>query len=85
MDRLKKKGTRHGLTCPFHSGDGVYMATAGFHPATVPDPTCSIPTERIQLFITSLLYCGSALRERGQAKQFQEKSTGPAPLLRIGH
>ena len=61
------------------------MATADFRPATVPGLACSIPTERIQLLSTSLLYRGFSLRERARAKQFPKKSTGPAPLLRIGH
>ena len=53
------------------------MATAGFRPATVPDLTCSIPTERIQLLSTSLLYCASALRERAGQNNFQRRAQDP--------
>ena len=48
------------------------MATAGFSPATVPDPICSIPTERIQLLSTSLLYCGLFVSERQRVKLFAD-------------
>ena len=59
------------------------MATAGFCPATVPVLACSIPTERIQLLSTSLLYCGSALRERARAYIFQTFSLAFCRLLPV--
>ena len=59
------------------------MATADFRPATVPGLTCSIPTERIQLLSTSLLYRGFLLRERARSYIFQAFSLAFPSLLPV--
>ena len=59
------------------------MATAGVIPATVPVLACSIPTERIQLLSTSLLYRGFSLRERARHIFFQVFSLAFPSLLPV--